>query len=586
MKVKKVLCGLLAATQILAVCGCAKHSGVTTPATTEPPITTVIPTDPPITTAPPETTVPPVIDPPETTVPPTTEPDPTDPPITEPPTEPPAPTEPPVTEPPVTEHMHSYTANVVAPTCTNDGYTEHTCSCGDSYTDSKVEATGHNYKSKTTKPTCTKEGYTKHTCKNCGKSYKDATVPATGHNYSENVVAPTCTEDGYTEHTCSGCGDSYTTDLTPKGEHIYTKKVFAPTCTAEGYTDGVCICGAEQGSREEIVPAIGHSYTSEVIDSTCVADGYTKHTCVNCGDSYTTDPTPKGEHIWSEWNYSHEPIITRDCDICGKKEDDWTTLNFDVMLLAMDTGIYPEDMNEHAKQALMTIRKVYNDLPKDADDFDKICAAVDWLYDNCDYDYNALEIPYRSKAHSYVGAFEYGKAVCGGYAEAFWLFMSMFRVECEYIIGDVVNSRGQTELHAWNRVCLDGNWYYVDVTWGERWFMLSEEEFGRDHILEETGICTQSLPDEFQLRRLCSRYHVESENVLEDSSLLCEKMRQDLLAGKTELAYIVVGTCETRYHIRDVLTNDEYNSIGDKWSGYTVSYTQKGDYMLVLYRSG
>lgn len=41
------------------------------------------------------------------------------------------------------EHVHSYTDKVVAPTCTKDGYTEHTCTCGYSYRDTYVGATGH-----------------------------------------------------------------------------------------------------------------------------------------------------------------------------------------------------------------------------------------------------------------------------------------------------------------------------------------------------------------------------------------------------------------------------------------------------------
>lgn len=40
---------------------------------------------------------------------------------------------------------HSYEAVVTPPTCTEDGYTTHTCHCGDSYVDSHVDATGHNF---------------------------------------------------------------------------------------------------------------------------------------------------------------------------------------------------------------------------------------------------------------------------------------------------------------------------------------------------------------------------------------------------------------------------------------------------------
>lgn len=43
------------------------------------------------------------------------------------------------------DHQHSYTSNIIAPTCTEQGYTEHTCACGDNYKDTYVDATGHNY---------------------------------------------------------------------------------------------------------------------------------------------------------------------------------------------------------------------------------------------------------------------------------------------------------------------------------------------------------------------------------------------------------------------------------------------------------
>ena len=36
------------------------------------------------------------------------------------------------------EHEHSYTASVKEPTCTEEGYTTYTCSCGDSYVTDKT----------------------------------------------------------------------------------------------------------------------------------------------------------------------------------------------------------------------------------------------------------------------------------------------------------------------------------------------------------------------------------------------------------------------------------------------------------------
>ena len=147
------------------------------PQETEPPETTAAtePSEPeatePIETEPP-ITEPPKADPkPEPTVP-AVKPEPTKP--TEPST--PKPTQPKPTTPPATEpakHTHQYTAKVVKPTCTKGGYTVHTCSCGDSYTDSKTPPGEHSYDKETVKPTMWQEGYTVYTCIVCKDSYKD-----------------------------------------------------------------------------------------------------------------------------------------------------------------------------------------------------------------------------------------------------------------------------------------------------------------------------------------------------------------------------------------------------------------------------
>ncbi len=46
---------------------------------------------------------------------------------------------------PSPEHQHSYTSAVTPPTCTEQGYTTHTCGCGDTYKDTYISKLGHNY---------------------------------------------------------------------------------------------------------------------------------------------------------------------------------------------------------------------------------------------------------------------------------------------------------------------------------------------------------------------------------------------------------------------------------------------------------
>lgn len=81
----------------------------------------------------------------------------------------------------VEAHEHSYTAVVTAPTCTEKGYTTHTCACGDSYVDTYVDALGHAWDSgKVTKqPTATETGVRTYTCTRCSAT-KTETIPATG----------------------------------------------------------------------------------------------------------------------------------------------------------------------------------------------------------------------------------------------------------------------------------------------------------------------------------------------------------------------------------------------------------------------
>ena len=75
-------------------------------------------------------------------------------------------------------HTHSYKDVVTAPTCTEKGYTTHTCSCGDSYVDTYVDALGHAWDNgKVTKePTATETGVRTFTCTRCSAT-KTESIP-------------------------------------------------------------------------------------------------------------------------------------------------------------------------------------------------------------------------------------------------------------------------------------------------------------------------------------------------------------------------------------------------------------------------
>ena len=87
------------------------------------------------------------------------------------------------------ECKHTYTVVVTAPTCTEQGYTTHTCSkCKDSYKDTYTNALGHTWDEGkvTKKATCTKDGVKTYTCENCGQT-KTETIKAHGHQYKNGI---------------------------------------------------------------------------------------------------------------------------------------------------------------------------------------------------------------------------------------------------------------------------------------------------------------------------------------------------------------------------------------------------------------
>ena len=68
---------------------------------------------------------------------------------------------------------------------------------------------GHDYENVVVAPTCTKEGYTEHTCARCGDSYRDGYTDALGHQYEAIGTEATCETMGYTTYVCAACEHSY-----------------------------------------------------------------------------------------------------------------------------------------------------------------------------------------------------------------------------------------------------------------------------------------------------------------------------------------------------------------------------------------
>ena len=189
-------------------------------------------------------------------------------------------------------HKHEYQEEVIAPTCTEQGYTKFTCECGDTYNDKTVEAVGHKYGDWTvTKEATEKEkGSKERACSVCS-FLEQVEIPMLEHvhEYSEKVVDATCTEDGYTEHTCR-CGDTYKDNVVPAGHKEEVLPAKAVTCTEDGLTEGKkCSACGEVFIAQEVIEAEGHKFGEWVVvkESTVIAEGVRERECSVCKEKET-----------------------------------------------------------------------------------------------------------------------------------------------------------------------------------------------------------------------------------------------------------------------------------------------------------
>ena len=199
-------------------------------------------------------------------------------------------------------YAHKYTASVISPTCTEDGYTIHTCECGDSYTDDIVPSIGHTETALPAKsPTCTEPGLTegKH-CSVCGEVLVAQTeVPAKGHTeVIDPAVVSTCTKTGLTEgRHCSICGEILIpqNEIPAKGHVEAVDPDKAPTCTETGLTEGkhCSACGEILVSQTE-VPARGHNPGDWTIvtEPTIGTEGKKQQSCTACGEILNEETIP------------------------------------------------------------------------------------------------------------------------------------------------------------------------------------------------------------------------------------------------------------------------------------------------------
>lgn len=231
------------------------------------------------------------------------------------------------------DHIAAFTDTVVAPTCTEKGYTHHVCTVkGCTYApmdDTYVAATDHKWALTTTlPPTCTEKGTQFYKCSVCGATRTEKIAPL-GHDLSRCDLKPaaTCTQPGRAVGTCARCGVQIDEVIPAKGhDYSYAETSVAPTCTEPGHYKGTCpTCGKDY---DDVVPALGHDWGEWVtsIEPTVSTVGYRYHVCNRDGCGYREgEDIPKlHTHTWDAGVVTQKPtaaepgVRTYTCTVCGQ----------------------------------------------------------------------------------------------------------------------------------------------------------------------------------------------------------------------------------------------------------------------------
>lgn len=131
---------------------------------------------------------------------------------------------------------------------------------------------------------------------------------------------------------------------------------------------------------------------------------------------------------------------------------------------------YEGDSLDEMKQELSDrVEKIMSEAPEKASDYGLELYFNDYLSNHVDYDKEKEGSMIRNS----YGALIIGRAVCAGYSEGFQLLCNRAGIECESVYGYITQTDGdnnvteENNLHQWNCVKIDGDWYYTDVTWND-----------------------------------------------------------------------------------------------------------------------
>ncbi|MGL6202242.1 MAG: transglutaminase domain-containing protein [Lachnospiraceae bacterium] len=139
-----------------------------------------------------------------------------------------------------------------------------------------------------------------------------------------------------------------------------------------------------------------------------------------------------------------------------------------------------EESDDLKKQMEESINACLAGVSADSSEYDKIKYVFEYIVNTVEYDINAPDN--QNICSVFIGK----RSVCAGYARATQYLLETMGIFSTYVPGSSMN-----EDHAWNLVRCDGEYYYVDATWGDPVFTQQEDvpELSQEEMINYDYLC-------------------------------------------------------------------------------------------------
>lgn len=209
--------------------------------------------------------------------------------------------------------------------------------------------------------------------------------------------------------------------------------------------------------------------------------------------------------------------------------------NPDLFCLGLNCKVYREGLKtffeptysmtlEEYKKQREDLETVTSVILKEAENYsslyEKELYIHDYIVTNCSY----VEPETYPNANSVYGCLVQGKASCEGYSRAFQYLLNALNIDNRLVTGESTEDGENYIGHMWNYVVLEGNGYFVDVTWDDpktatqvlrhTYFNVTTNDILLEHreIEQTLPLCTENKYNYFVYENAYV-YNVESQQL-------------------------------------------------------------------------